>query len=82
MRNLGQSTLRRKYRKADPMATYDALPAPLRQWLSQAALPWSPSSARRIWIRAQQQGHSIDEALRTLSRAEARTLARDKVAMI
>ncbi len=31
------------------MQAYDALPQPLRQWLTQACLPWSPASALKIW---------------------------------
>ncbi len=79
--NLGQTSLRRKRRAADPMQTYDALPTPLRRWLSQAALPWSPTSARKIWTRAQANGLDADEALAILSRAETQTLARDKHAI-
>ncbi|MEL6586942.1 MAG: DUF6525 family protein [Pseudomonadota bacterium] len=79
-RNLGQSGLRRRRRSGDPMAAYDALPAPLRGWLSQAALPWSPTSAKRIWSKSLAKGRSTEEALVTLSRAEARTLARDRQA--
>jgi len=37
--NLGQSSLRGKRRSGDPMSAYDSLPAPLRLWLSEAALP-------------------------------------------
>ncbi len=59
------------------MQAYDALPAPLRQWLGQAALPWSPVSARRLWQRAHAQGLSVEQTLASLSQAEARTLARD-----
>lgn len=77
-RNLGQCSLRRKRRKADPMASFDGLPPPLRQWVAQAALPWSPASVRRIWFRSRAKGLSDDEALRRLSLAEARTLARDQ----
>lgn len=33
------------------MQTYDNLPQPLRRWLAQACLPWSPSSALKIWNR-------------------------------
>lgn len=77
-RNLGQHGLRRKPRRGDPMAAYDQLPPPLRRWLSQAALPWSPKSARRIWARSLAKGLSPDEALQSLSRAEAKTLAREK----
>lgn len=79
-RNLGQTKLRRKRRAVDPMQTYDALPAPLRHWLSQAALPWSPTSARRIWSRAQAKGLNADDALDLLRRVETHTLARDKIA--
>lgn len=61
------------------MAAYDGLPAPLRRWVSQAALPWSPASVRRVWTKALAKGLSPEEALRSLSRAEARTLARDSV---
>ena len=61
------------------MAAYDGLPAPLRRWVSQAVLPWSPASVRRVWTKALAKGLSPEEALRSLSRAEARTLARDSV---
>ncbi|GLQ34250.1 hypothetical protein GCM10007939_05330 [Amylibacter marinus] len=60
------------------MQAYDALPGPLRQWLSQAALPWSPVSAKRIWNRVRAEGHSVEAALETLRRAEGKTLSRDK----
>jgi len=76
-RNLGQTSLRGKRRAANPMHTYDALPAPLREWLSQAALSWSPKSAQKIWKRAQAKGLSADETLAELRRAETHTLARD-----
>lgn len=77
-RNLGDCSLRRKRRAADPLQVYDGLPAPLRKWLSQAALPWSPSSAKRIWSRALARGLTPEEALESLSRAEAKTLAQEK----
>lgn len=79
-RNLGDTSLRRRHRSADPMHTYDALPTPLRQWLSTAALPWSPTSARKIWRGAQARGLNADDALALLCRSEARTLARDRCA--
>ena len=77
-RNLGQSSLRRKRRAADPMAAFDGLPRPLRQWVTQAALPWSPASVRRVWSKSRARGLSEDEALLSLTMAEARTLARDR----
>lgn len=79
--NLGDTSLRRRRRSVDPMCTYDALPVPLRHWLSQAALPWSPTSARKIWKRAQAKGLCADDALALLRRAETQTLARDKRAI-
>ncbi|MGB0959317.1 MAG: DUF6525 family protein [Halocynthiibacter sp.] len=79
-RNLGQTSLRGKRRASNPMQAYDALPAPLRRWLGQAALPWSPASAKRIWQKAHAKGLSIEDALSSLSQAEAKTLARDSYA--
>ena len=76
--NLGQTSPRARRRAADPMQAYDALPAPLRHWLGQAALPWSPASARRLWHKARASGLSVEDALSQLSRAEARTLVRDR----
>ena len=75
--NRGATSLRSRRRSGDPMHTYDTLPVPLRQWLAQAALPWSPTSAKKIWSRARQTGLSIDDALASLSRSETQTLARD-----
>ena len=77
-RNIGQCSLRRKRRSGNPMETFDGLPAPVRQWVTQAALPWSPASVRRIWSKSRAKGLSDDEALQTLAQAEARTLARDR----
>ena len=60
------------------MNAFDSLPAPLRRWLSEAALPWSPVSARRIWDRSLARGLTSEQALVALREAEARTLARNK----
>ncbi|MEP3635742.1 MAG: DUF6525 family protein [Paracoccaceae bacterium] len=77
-RNLGQSSLPRRRRSGDHMHAYDRLPAPLRRWLSEAALPWSPASVRRIWAKSRAKGLSPAEVLMSLSHAESRTLARDR----
>ncbi|WP_299292531.1 DUF6525 family protein [uncultured Tateyamaria sp.] len=76
--NLGQTSLRGKRRNVDAMQAYDALPIPLRRWLCHAALPWSPTSARKIWNRARATGLDTDEAIALLRRAETNTLAREK----
>ncbi|MEM6308604.1 MAG: DUF6525 family protein [Pseudomonadota bacterium] len=77
-RNLGQCSLPRKRRGTDPMTAFDDLPAPARRWMSQAALPWSPASVRRIWSKSRARGLSPEETLISLNAAEARTLARDR----
>jgi hypothetical protein len=75
--NLGETRQRCRRRNSDPMRAYDALPAPLRRWMAQAALPWSPASCRRIWIRARKQGEDMEAVLDRLNRAEAACLARE-----
>jgi hypothetical protein len=47
--------------------------------MAQAALPWSPASCRRIWVRARAEGTSPDDILDRLDRAEQKTLARDRL---
>jgi len=78
--NLGETSLRRRRNAGSSMQSFDALPLPVRRWLSEAALPWSPASARRVWRRAKRKGLSVDEALVLLAEAENRMLARDKSA--
>ena len=59
------------------MAAHDALPAPVRAWAAQAALPWSASSLRTLWLRALRETGSNDAALARLSTAERATLRRE-----
>jgi hypothetical protein len=59
------------------MQAYDALPAPLRAWLSTAALPWSPQSALRIWRKASRAG-GAESAITRLNQIEAGMLAKDR----
>lgn len=61
-------------RACDPMREFDGLPPALRRWLSQAVLPWSPHSARRIWVKAGGGQSALDR----LNAAEAATLAREQ----
>ncbi|WP_353348605.1 DUF6525 family protein [Aquicoccus sp. SU-CL01552] len=77
--NRGATRLRLRRRTSDPMRDYDALPAPLRRWVAQAARPWSPRSCLAIWRRTLSRGGDPDEAIHRLERAEAAMLARDSV---
>lgn len=80
-RNLGQTSLRKRSRTSDPMRDYDRLPAPLRHWLAQAVLPWSPKSCLKLWTAARARGASEPEALAHLARAEQRMLRKDQVGL-
>ncbi|WP_294624201.1 DUF6525 family protein [uncultured Roseovarius sp.] len=73
-----RTRLARRRRCGDPMAEYDRLPPAARRWLSQAVLPWSARSVRRLWRKAlQEAGGDERAALNRLSRAEAARLARE-----
>ena len=76
--NLGSTALKRRRRATDPMMTYDTLPQPLRRWLAEAALPWSPKSCKRIWEKARRNGLSVEDAIVVLTEAERKTLSLDK----
>lgn len=78
LRNLGQTSLRGKRRSTNGMHGFDRLPADLRNWLAHAALPWSPTSARRIWLKSRSNGLTLEETLQILDQAEQRTLRRDR----
>lgn len=60
------------------MQAYDALPPELRQWMSTAALPWSPASARGIWRKAG-GATNPEAALERLAAVEAATLQKDRL---
>ncbi|MGR3711608.1 MAG: DUF6525 family protein [Shimia sp.] len=75
-----QSSLRRRRRSGNAMQTYDALPQQLRNWLSTAALPWSPASAKGIWMKAGGRTNP-KAALARLAAVEAATLQKDRIGM-
>ncbi|SNT72683.1 hypothetical protein SAMN05444959_103181 [Paracoccus seriniphilus] len=56
------------------MRTFDTLPCPLRRWLAEAAMPWSPASCRRIWMRARLEGEPVEAILARLDRTEMKCL--------
>ncbi|MDJ1015077.1 MAG: DUF6525 family protein [Paracoccaceae bacterium] len=80
--NLGQTRLRTRRRREDPMREFDRLPPVLRAWLSQAALPWRPRSVRRAYDRALAECGEPDAALRELERLEAARLAQAESPLI
>lgn len=67
----------RRRRAEAPMRAFDRLPAELRGWLAQAALPWSAESALRLWRRALAETGDAAAARARLDAAEARAIARD-----
>ena len=52
MDNLGQTKLKKKRAKCDPMHEFDRLPPLLRRWVRNAVMPWSPTSVRRLYLKA------------------------------
>lgn len=73
--NLNSGLPRRK-RSGNTMQDYDALPSDLRRWLSGACLPWSPSSALRVWSNAG-GARSPNRAIARLEAVEKATLSKD-----
>lgn len=71
--NVNSSLRRRPSRMTD----YDRLPPELRHWLAHAALPWSVTSVRKLWTKAQSASKDPNAALAYLSQIEARALDRD-----
>lgn len=68
----------RRARAVRGLDAYDRLPAPLRRWLAQAALPWSVRSAQRLWRRAlAETGGDVARTLARLDAAEAAQLSRE-----
>ena len=59
------------------MAEYDRLPAELRQWVSQAALPWRAQSVRRTYDKARAKSGCHVRALQELDKLQAAQIAKD-----
>lgn len=77
MTNRGQTSLKRKRRRENPMQEFDRLPAELRVWLASAVLPWRPRSVRRAFNSAFAQTQDVEDALRELDRLQERLIAKD-----
>lgn len=77
MRKNLKTSLRTR-RARNPMAAYDTLPPALRSWLSQAALPWSVSSVRKVWRKSLiTHGGCEARARQHMDEIERQLLARD-----
>ena len=72
------SSPRARYRPGNAMAAHDRLPPELRAWLIHAILPWSASSALRLWTRALRATGCPNAARAKLEAAEALTLDRNR----
>ncbi|MEQ8342148.1 MAG: DUF6525 family protein [Marinovum algicola] len=75
--NSGDTSLRRRRHRADPMRAYDNLPRELRRWLASAVLPWGAKSARRAYDRALARTGTPQLALRELDALQQRLVTRD-----
>ncbi len=80
-RNLGQTRLRKRRRQEDPMREFDRLPPYLRQWLSEAALPWRPKSVLRAYNAALAESGDPGAALAALDQLQSARLQIEARAM-
>lgn len=76
--NLGETNLRLRRRVGHPMQEFDQLPKPLRKWLTEAILPWSTVSVRRVWCKSIRKGLSFEEALNVLDKSEENTMKKQR----
>ncbi len=79
--NRGQTSLKLKRRKEDPMRDFDRLPPELRAWVAAAALPWRPRSVRRAFDKALAETGDRVVALSRLNALQGRLVARDAAAV-
>ena len=75
--NLGQTKLRKRRRREDPMREFDRLPAHLRCWLANAAMPWRPRSVKRAYERALTKTGDPTLAIVELERLQTKKIAKD-----
>lgn len=75
--NRGKTTLKRRQRGRTPMRDYDDLPPDLRNWVAQAALPWSIRSVRAAYAKAISRKGDPQQALSELDRVQRALLAKD-----
>ena len=76
--NLGEINISLRRRVGHPMHEFDQLPKPLRKWLTEAILPWSTVSVRRVWFKSIRKGLSFEEALNVLDKSEECTMKKQR----
>jgi hypothetical protein len=59
------------------MRDFDQLPAELRIWLSEAALPWRARSVQQAYRKAMSRTGNSKDALRELDQLQQRLLMKD-----
>jgi hypothetical protein len=59
------------------MSDYDRLPAPLRNWVATAALPWRAKSVQSAYDKALKRTNDPARALQELDRLQQTLLAKD-----
>ena len=75
--NRGQTTLRCKRHRRNPMSDYDRLPEELRIWVARAVLPWRAGSVKAAYDKALSRHGDKQRALRDLDALQAALVARD-----
>ncbi|AXT21434.1 hypothetical protein D1822_00680 [Phaeobacter inhibens] len=75
--NCGQTSLKRKPRRGNPMQDYDCLPPDLRRWISSAVLPWSAKSVHRTFNKALARTGDRTHAFGELNRIQRKLTAKD-----
>ena len=77
-RNLGQTNLKTRRRNLNSLKEFDCLPHQLREWLTNATLPWSPRSVKRAYNRAFLNTNNSSLAIAELERLQERQLDKDQ----
>ena len=76
--NLGKTSLKKRVFGGSQMEEFDRLPAQLRRWLSNADLPWSPASVRRVYRKSLDDTNDARKALDELDNMQRKRLRQQK----
>ena len=75
--NCGATSLKRRRRNRAAMHDFDRLPEHLRQWVTQADLPWRARSVQVAYDKALKRTGSHDQALAELDRIQEKLIRKD-----